>query len=74
MSRAIQAAVLGAALWLSGAVFAPASAQGSAWLAALPPWPAPAAAFAAAAVLAAVRPARSYAALLPLAGLLLPWK
>jgi hypothetical protein len=74
MTRAVTAAILAVALWLSGAVFAPAAAApGSGWLAALPAWPALAAALAAAAVLVAWRPPSTPIALLPLAAVLLPW-
>jgi hypothetical protein len=55
-------------------VFAPvSSAPGSAWLAALPPWPALVAAFGAAVLLVFWRPPVSPAALLPLVAVLLPW-
>lgn len=73
MSRILQAAVIGFALWLSGAVFAPASAEGTGWLVAVPTWHALAAALAAAGLLIAWLPPRNPAALLPLAGVLLPW-
>ncbi|HEX6323634.1 MAG TPA: hypothetical protein VFZ36_07910, partial [Vicinamibacterales bacterium] len=74
MTRLVTAAVLAVALWLSAAVFAPvSSAPDSAWLAALPPWPALAAAFAAALLLVLWRPPASPAALLPLVAVLLPW-
>lgn len=74
MTRAIAAVILGAALWLSAAVFAPVSdAAGSGWLAALPSWPALVAACAAAAMLVWWRPPSSLFALLPLVAVLLPW-
>lgn len=74
MTRAWAGAVLAAALWLSAVVFAPVSgAPGSGWLAALPSWPALAAAAAASALLVAWRPPATLFALLPLAALLLPW-
>lgn len=71
MTRAAAALVLGAALWLSSAVFAPVG--GGAWRVALAPVPALAAALAAAALVVALRPPRSLFALLPLAGVLVPW-
>ena len=71
MRRTASAVVLGAAVWLSAAVFAPASAGGG-WVVALPEWHALAAALGAAALLVAWLPPRPLA-LLPLAGLLLPW-
>jgi len=73
MSRGIQAVVIGVALWLSGAVFAPASAEATRWVVALPSWQALAAALAAAALLVAWLPPRNAVALLPLVGVLLPW-
>ncbi len=74
MRRAATAAILGAALWLSAAVFAPvSSAPGSGWLAALPSWPALGAAIAGAALLVAWRPPSTRFALLPLVAILLPW-
>ena len=73
MSRIFQAAVMGVALWLSGAVFAPASAEGTRWLVALPSWHGLAAALAAAGLLVGWLPPRNPAALLPLVGVLLPW-
>lgn len=74
MTRLVTAAVIAVGLWLSAAVFAPvSSAPGSAWLAALPPWPALAAAFGAALLLVLWRPPASPAALLPLVAVLLPW-
>ena len=72
--RAIAAAILALALWLSAAVFAPVSNEGSAaWLTAVPPWQALAAAFAASLLVVAWRPPQSLFALLPLAAILLPW-
>ena len=71
MTRAVSAVILGVALWLSGAIFAPASAAGG-WLVALPDWRALAAALAAASLLVAWLPPRPLA-LLPLVGVLLPW-
>lgn len=73
MRQVLQAAALGVALWLSGAVFAPASPDGSAWIVALPPWPALAAGLAAAGLLVAWRPPRHPLALLPLVAVLWPW-
>ncbi|HUF22713.1 MAG TPA: hypothetical protein VMN81_01205 [Vicinamibacterales bacterium] len=74
MTRLVTAAILAVALWLSAAVFAPTSSEaGSAWLAALPSWPALAAAFVAAALLNFWRPPVSPVALLPLVAVLLPW-
>lgn len=72
MTRAIAAVVLGAALWLSSATFAPVTA-GGAWRVALAGWPSLAAALAAAALVVALRPPRSLIALLPLVAVLLPW-
>lgn len=74
MSRAGAAAVVAIALWLSGAVFAPlTAAPDSGWIAALPSWPALAAAALAALILVAWRPPSHPAALLPLVAVLLPW-
>lgn len=72
MSRALAALILGAALWLSSATFAPVSADGS-WRVVLAGLPALAAALAAAALAVAFRPPRTLFALLPLIGVLLPW-
>src|SRR5687768_8650050 len=72
--RAAIAAMLGLALWLSAAVFAPVTINSSsAWLAALPSWPALAAALLAAGLLVAWRPPSHGLALLPLVAVLLPW-
>lgn len=73
MTRILQATALAVALWLSGAVFGPATSDGKAWIAALPTWPALAAALAAAALLVSWRPPRHSIALLPLVAVLWPW-
>jgi len=74
MTRIAAAAILALAMWLSAAVFAPVSADaGAGWLAALPSWPALAAALLAAGLLVAFHPPATLAAFLPLIALLLPW-
>ncbi|MEX2270524.1 MAG: hypothetical protein WD690_03585 [Vicinamibacterales bacterium] len=74
MRRAAAVAIVGIALWLSGAVLAPVTAgPDGGWLAALPSWPALAAAIAAALVLVAWRPPAHLMALLPLIAVALPW-